>query len=252
MKLWTGPWFGDVNPGNGNKYCERFEDLKNKTVLKLIERRLNLAVEAGCDGVDPDNIDVPGLDEDEIFNVLKDMATYAHSKTTKLGNPLMIGQKNYPNLSKRLVKFMDFAVLESCLITSDDQKPFCNQFNNYLSQSPPKPVIDIEYPASLYDKSDETSGCKLSGVSADDRNLLCAKGGKDKTPKGMSEILKLNYDDFGLNGCTQYCQDPAAVVTKVNDKSNATCSYTFPKCSSNKELKDNCCCGGCKKKFSLV
>ena len=54
--LWTGPWYGEVS-GN-DCYCERYVDFKSDKVLNLLKARIKLAADSGCDGVDPDNIDI--------------------------------------------------------------------------------------------------------------------------------------------------------------------------------------------------
>ena len=209
-------------------------------MLDLLKVRLRTAVDAGCDGVDPDNIDVYDVDalnisQDQVISVLKNMTDYAHSLTTALGNPLMVGQKNAAPISNRLVEFMDFAVLENCLTEG-----FCSKFTNYISKS--KPVIAIEYPDSLGDDSDTRFGCNRNGIDDADRQKVC-NGSQNKTPTGFSEVLKLNFNDFGLNGCTQYCSDTKAVVSDViGENGGNACNYEFKGDKCTAEYKKNHCC----------
>ncbi len=234
-------WYGDANDGAQDKYCERYENFADETVFNLMKQRIDDAATIGCDGVDPDNIDIwtikeLGVSQDKVVAALKRMAAYTHTKTTKLGNTLMIGQKNAAPIAKDLVADFDFAVLESCVTEG-----FCGDFANYLAAG--KPVADIEYPKSLGNKNDEKNGCNLKGVSSSDRTKVC-KPLADNLAR-MSRVLKLNFDAFGLNGCTQFCEDSQAILTATNPDSDKVCGYKFDGCPNDTTLKENCCCGGC-------
>lgn len=241
-RLWTGPFYGPTNDAKPDGYyCERYVDLKNDEVMAGIKKRIELAAQIGCDGVDPDNIDVYGIEslnitEDEVVEKLTELVEHAHNQTTTRQNKLMFGQKNAQDIVGEMSKIMDFAVLERCLGTKKD-KPFCNAFDMpYLNKT--KPVVDIEYPDSLYDANGGTSRCAKTYNVAKEGNVC--RTGKD-FPKNMSRVLKLDHDDYGLNGCGQYCGDAASFVTDINreNKTNA-CSFTFDKCT--KDLYCNKCC----------
>lgn len=206
-----------------------------------MKQRIDDAAAIGCDGVDPDNIDIwtikeLGVRKDKVVGALKRMAAYTHSKTTTLGNKLMIGQKNAAPISEDLVADFDFAVLESCVA-----EDFCYDFVNYLAAG--KPVADIEYPKSLGNPNDDKNGCNLRGVSSSDRAQVCKP--LDDELALMSRVLKLNFDAYGLNGCTQFCEDTQAVLTPTNPGSDKVCDYNFDGCPNDATLKENCCCGGC-------
>lgn len=234
-------WYGDANDGTQDKYCERYANFADEPLFNLMTKRIDAAAEAGCDGVDPDNIDIwtipeLGVSQDQVVTALKKMAAYTHGKTTKLGNKMMIGQKNAQTISSDLVNDFDFAVLESCIA-----EDFCGNFTNYLAVG--KLVVDIEYPESLSNPNDQQNGCNLNGINMVDRNDVCEP--LEDELSEMSRVLKLNFDAFGLNGCTQYCENTKAVITPTNPESDKVCSYTFAACPNDKVLSDNCCCGGC-------
>ncbi|KUI72431.1 hypothetical protein VM1G_07610 [Cytospora mali] len=236
-----------------NYYQEKYVDVTDETVIKLHKARIDLAHSIGCDGLDPDNVDTYELSPDEsigkqiteedMINFLGNLSSYAHSKTTTLGYSLMIGQKNAVEITDRIHDFMDFAISENCIGTpnsgsnhgADDE--FCTTFQQYYVDNG-KPVFDIEYPASLAsndkrrrDSSDNSAsqeGCSAR-ASKSDVETYCATSSGNNT--GISRVLKLDDDDYGLDGCTQYCSEGSAFVMPTYE-SNSTNSCCFgPDCS---------------------
>lgn len=173
---------------------------------------------------------------------LENLSSYAHSKTTTLGNPLMIGQKNAVEITEHIHSFMDFAISENCIGSQNvgsnrgATDEFCSVFQEFYTNNG-KPVFDIEYPASLAssggskrrrDASDvavSQAGCS-TGTSDDDVDTYC----RTNNSTGISRILKLDNDEFGLNGCTQYCSEATPFVLPTYE-SNSTNSCCFgPSC----------------------
>lgn len=118
---------------------ERWLDIRASDALAPIMRaRLDLAVEKGFDGVDPDNVDgysnVTGFDisaADQLaFN--RWLADEAHARG------LAVGLKNDPEQAEQLEPSFDFTVTESCFAEgwSDLVQPFLDSG---------KPVLAIEY-----------------------------------------------------------------------------------------------------------
>ncbi|KAJ4272377.1 hypothetical protein NW762_001090 [Fusarium torreyae] len=181
---------------------EFYLDIRDATVLKLQKARLDVAAQIGCDAVDPDNVDAWQQDdedptgfklkESDYTKYLKSLAQYAHSLKTKDGNPLLVGQKNAPEIAEDLVSTLDFAVLESCRGTTDPNEenwPFCEDFQIYIDAG--KPVLQIEYPPSVE---------KTGKVSASDNTYYCTPKDEDK---GFSKIIK--WASAQLDGWGQYC-----------------------------------------------
>ncbi|EGX88093.1 endo alpha-1,4 polygalactosaminidase [Cordyceps militaris CM01] len=231
---WTGPWYYDANydpdsPDNeGNRYCERYVDFTDTPIRDLMKARLKTARDLGCDGVDPDNIDISSITwgsgatpptRKQVSAALVDLAAYAHSMTSTRGFQFLIGQKNGAEYAADLVGHYDFAVLERCL-----EAGFCGNFTGYLAAG--KPVLAIEYPASLEDAGDGTSGCNMTRESrceSGDADCPCRDIGGEPFAR-MDRVLKLDFDDFGLNGCTQYC-DSRVVVTPTDTDNKGVCRY---------------------------
>ncbi|OAA58158.1 endo alpha-1,4 polygalactosaminidase [Cordyceps fumosorosea ARSEF 2679] len=249
---WNGPWYYDANfdpnstHNEDNRYCERYVNFTDTAVLDLMKGRLKTARDLGCDGVDPDNIDIAGItwgdnveapSPDKVADALEALAEHAHNMISTRGHRFLIGQKNGADLPARLAKTLDFAVLERCL-----EEGLCDKFGGYLAAG--KPVIDIEYPASLQDETDETNKCNLN------RKNDCDKG-DEKCPcrdisgesfKKMDRVIKLDFTDYGLNGCTQYC-DSGVVVTPTDTKTRNVCDDDFGgKCSEDPKRVENGCC----------
>ncbi|KAL1873956.1 hypothetical protein Daus18300_003829 [Diaporthe australafricana] len=215
---------------------EKYVDVTDPTVLELHKARIDLAHTIGCDGLDPDNIDTYELSADEsigkqitqedMINFLSTLAEYAHSKTTTAGHSLMIGQKNAVGITEQVHEFMDFAISENCVGSinpgSNRGAPdeFCTVFQKYYADNG-KPAFDIEYPSSLAsggsssksrrDASDtdgSEAGC-AAGTSEADMTAYCTS---QASSTGISRILKLDNDNYGLNGCTQYCDETASFI----------------------------------------
>ncbi|RYP64528.1 hypothetical protein DL771_008717 [Monosporascus sp. 5C6A] len=226
--LWNGTWYGDA--GGNDPYCEKYVDLQDPAVLELLRRRLRTAADAGCDGVDPDNIDVYTVDDrinlQQNAQIIRDMAAYA--KSSEVSKQMLFGQKNAQEMVPELVGTLDFAVLENCI-----REDFCSEFNAYVNSNPPKPVVAIEYPPSL---GSDTSpgGCNSSGINTTDRGLFC-NNQANKVPAGFSEVLKLDFDRYGLNNCTQYCDSEMVLISPAKEAEPGvdSCEHQFSQCSTN-------------------
>lgn len=175
-----------------------------------------------------------------MVSFLQDLSSYAHSKTTTLGHPLMIGQKNAVELTDRIHSFMDFAISENCIGSENvgsnrgNTDEFCSNFQEYYVSNG-KPVFDIEYPASLAsgggterrrDASDiavSEAGCNV-GASTSDVEYFCPFN----QSRGISRILKLDNDEFGLNGCTQYCPEATSFVLPTYESNSTNSCYFGP------------------------
>lgn len=219
-----------------NYVQEKYVDVTDATVLELHKARIDLAHQIGCDGLDPDNIDTFELSPDEsigkqitqedMINFLSTLAEYAHSKTTTLGHSLMIGQKNAWSITESVHTFMDFAISENCVgsvnVGSNRGAPdeFCTVFQKYYADNG-KPAFDIEYPSSLAaggssekrqdgeSVADGSEGGCAAATSAADITAYCTS---QASSTGISRILKLDNDNYGLNGCTQYCDEATSFV----------------------------------------
>ena len=117
---------------------ERWLDIRSENVRNIMLKRLDLAKEKGCDGVEPDNVDgflndtgFPLTYEDQLsFN--RFIAKEAHRRG------LAVFLKNDLEQSRDLVRSFDALLLEECM--ENDECDLAGAFIDSL-----KPVFDVEY-----------------------------------------------------------------------------------------------------------
>ncbi len=135
---------------------ERWLDYRRDDVRQLLSQRLDLAVNKGCDGVDPDNVDGYsndnglGLTETQQIDFNRWLASEAHKRD------LSIGLKNAVELLPELGDHFDFAINESCYRYNE-----CADYSHMRSQG--KPIFIAEYRAFNKDlcKRAASSGFRL-------------------------------------------------------------------------------------------
>lgn len=126
---------------------ERWLDIRNAEVRAVHERRLDLAVDKGCDGVEPDN--VTAANNDTGFDITPDdqldfnrfLADAAHERG------LTIALKNDLEQIPELVGWFDFAVNEQC-----HEYDECDVYRPFLDAG--KPVFNAEYATEFVDDPD--------------------------------------------------------------------------------------------------
>ncbi|MEP3349559.1 MAG: endo alpha-1,4 polygalactosaminidase [Marinomonas sp.] len=135
---------------------EKWLDIRSKNVHKIMLARLDMAVQKGCDGVEPDKVDgyrtntgFPFRANDQLtFNRL--LADEAHKRG------LAIGLKNNLDQARVLSDHFDFAVNEQCFEFSE-----CRTLSIFIKKG--KPVLNVEYrKIYLDDLSERASMCKQS------------------------------------------------------------------------------------------
>lgn len=176
---------------------EHYIDIRDTQVVTIMKKRLQGAVAAGCDAVDPDNVDAWAqngedstgfnLEPKHYVNYLTTLARYAHTLKTKSGGPLLVGQKNAPEIASQLAHILDFAVLEECR-----SQGFCAEFQPYIKAN--RPVLQIEYPPSI---------AESGSLSAKDNKFYCEESTEKHGDTGFSKVLK--YESSQLDGWGQYC-----------------------------------------------
>ncbi|MEQ8260948.1 MAG: endo alpha-1,4 polygalactosaminidase [Alcanivorax sp.] len=122
----------------GNWPGERWLDVRSQNVRAIMADRLDLAVQRGCDGVDPDNVDgysnrtgLPLTYQDQIdYNTW--LADQAHQRG------LAISLKNDLGQIDDLVAHFDFAINESCHEWDE-----CELLMPFIQAG--KPVVHINY-----------------------------------------------------------------------------------------------------------
>jgi hypothetical protein len=132
---------------------ERWLDVRDPTVRTVAEGRLDVAVEQGCDGVEPDN--VGAYRNDTGFDLSDDdqLAFNRFLAEAAAERGLLIGLKNDLEQIPELVDVFDFAVNEQCHEFDE-----CEVYAAFVDQD--KPVFNAEYARRFVD--DPESICARS------------------------------------------------------------------------------------------
>lgn len=158
---------------------EKWLDIRDSNLRTIMKSRLDLAIEKGCDCVEPDNVD--GYINDSGFALTaedqlkynKFLAEEAHTRG------LCIGLKNDLDQIDDLVNSFDFSINEQCHEFNECEKlyPFINAN---------KAVLNAEYKQTYVDN---TNG---------ERDVLCETAKKQKI---KTLILPLDLDDSFRLSC---------------------------------------------------
>jgi hypothetical protein len=157
---------------------ERWLDIRSTDVAAVMSQRLDLAVQKGCDGVEPDNVDgyanASGFDLSAADQLAYNrwLAVEAHNRE------LAIGLKNDLDQIVDLVDDFDFAVNEQCF-----QYDECDLVAPFIDQG--KAVLQAEYRQIYVD--DATA-----------RESLCQDA---RTRQFSTLILPLDLDDAFRYSC---------------------------------------------------
>jgi endo-alpha-1,4-polygalactosaminidase (GH114 family) len=124
---------------------ERWLQISSDDVRTIMKKRLDVAKDKGCDGVDPDNVDGYdnknglGLSKEDSIDYVNFLAKEAHSRN------LSIGLKNAGDIISSVIDQMQWSVNEQCV-----QEDECDIYSKFTDNH--KPVFHIEYP-----KGDDTN-----------------------------------------------------------------------------------------------
>ena len=157
---------------------EQWLDIRNNALKPIMTARLDMAVDKGCDGVEPDNMD--GYSNDSGFNLSSnDQLAYNQfiaNEAHKRG--LLVGLKNDLDQIEALVNYFDFAVNEQCFEYDE-----CDKLTPFIRAN--KAVLNAEY-NSKYTKNSQA------------REALC----KESNALGFSTlILPLSLDNSFRYSC---------------------------------------------------
>ncbi|HNP26534.1 MAG TPA: endo alpha-1,4 polygalactosaminidase [Nitrosomonas sp.] len=157
---------------------EQWLDIRALNVADIMAERLDLAMQKGCDGVEPDNMTAylnnSGFDlsagDQLAFN--KFIANEAHKRS------LSVGLKNDLDQIPELVDFYDFSVNEQCHEFDE-----CDTLAPFIQAG--KPVLNAEYLQKFSDDADE-------------RRTLCNMA---NNAQFSTLVLPLNLDDSFRLSC---------------------------------------------------
>ncbi|KAH6668627.1 endo alpha-1,4 polygalactosaminidase precursor [Plectosphaerella plurivora] len=168
---------------------EKWLNLKSANVRSIMAKRIKMAADKGCDGIDPDNVD--GFDNDNGLGLTqKDSVEFIKflSKEARKYN-LSIGLKNAGQIIPQVINDVDFQVNEECVKYKE-----ADVFQAFIKAK--KAVFHIEYPKG--------AGKKVAASYSDSMN-------KNKGIEGFSTVLKT----LDLDGWVQY-RDGQTYNTKTS------------------------------------
>ena len=130
---------------------ERWLDIRSSNVQRIMLDRLDLAVQRGCDGVEPDNLD--GFTNDTGFDLTatdqlafnRFLANEAHNRN------LAVALKNDLDQIPELVNYFDFSVNEQCHEFDE-----CDALQPFIDAG--KPVFNAEYADSFVGDANARAG----------------------------------------------------------------------------------------------
>ncbi len=134
---------------------EYWVDIRSDVLKAILGRRLDLAVQKGCDGVDPDNVDGYRNNTGFALTAADQLAFNRWLAQAAHQRGLYVVLKNDPSQASQLVDDFDAVVSESCYRFNE-----CALFDVFLQRN--KPVWDIEY-----------SGGTFNPVNGDAFNTFC-------------------------------------------------------------------------------
>ncbi|KIV88033.1 hypothetical protein PV10_09207 [Exophiala mesophila] len=162
---------------------ERWVNISSSQLREIMTRRLDLAVEKHCDGVDPDNVDAYDNDnglqltEADSIDYMSFLSEEAHQRG------LAIGLKDAGAIIPSVINQTEWSVNEQCL-----QYDECDTYSLFILQE--KPVFHVEYPKGQDVSNNED-------VSESRKKEICDA----PSTEGFSTIMK-NID---LDAWTEAC-----------------------------------------------
>jgi len=162
---------------------EKWLNVTSPNVRKIMEARLDIAVEKGCDGVDPDNIDgydnKNGLDltEAQAIDYVNWLASQSHSRG------LSVGLKNGGGIIDSVIDNMQWCVNEQC-----GEFKECDTYASFIQAD--KPVFHIEYP---------------KGDSTNDNESVTTSQAKSACTANSSGNFSTVIKNMDLDDWVEYC-----------------------------------------------
>jgi len=128
---------------------EQWLDISNESLAPIMRKRLDLAKQKGCDGVEPDNMDGYINESGFALSAANQLAynKFIANEARKRG--LSVGLKNDLEQIESLERYFDFAVNEECYEYEE-----CHMLKPFIDAN--KPVFHVEY-ENKYINSEENS-----------------------------------------------------------------------------------------------
>lgn len=146
---WPGERWLDTNP-DGPAYA---------FLQHMMKARFELAKHAGCNSIEPDNLDVSENEHTGVVETVAQGVKYAEwvaDTVHSLG--MSVAQKNFEDQSLKLEPYFNFVIEEQCYQYRD-----CEDLRPYVTAG--KAVFDVEYPKGTISAADCPSGHLVAGVA---------------------------------------------------------------------------------------
>lgn len=159
---------------------ERWLDIRSPNVLAVMLGRLDLAVDKGCDGVEPDNMDGftnrTGfrLSADDQLGFNRRLANEAHLRE------LTVALKNDGDQAGALVDYFDLSVNEQCHEFAE-----CGQLEPFTAAD--KPIFNAEYPGSESAANSKRESVCERAAAANTRTLML--------PLDLDDAFRVSCDE---------------------------------------------------------
>ncbi|KAL6708801.1 hypothetical protein ACN47E_002208 [Coniothyrium glycines] len=183
---------------------EKWLKLGSENVRAIMKKRIQLAKDKGCDGVDPDNVD--GYQNDNGLSLTQqdsiDYISFLSSITQPLN--LTLGLKNSGDIISAVLPIVHFSVNEECVKYRE-----CTTFKPFIDAG--KPVFHIEYPDDAGEGETATQGLPQDVV-----DQFCSRTSSGAGSEGFSTVLK----KMELDGWVEYCNTSVhntAIDSSVGD-----------------------------------
>ncbi len=157
---------------------EQWLDIRSPEVLAIMRTRMDLAVQKGCDGVEPDNVDGYVNDTGFPLNAADQLLFNRTIANEARNRGLAVGLKNDLGQIGELVLYFDFAVNEECHQFSE-----CGNLSLFVASN--KPVFNAEYDMRYV-------------TDAAERSRVCAAS---RSERFHTLILPLGLDDAFRFSC---------------------------------------------------
>jgi endo-alpha-1,4-polygalactosaminidase (GH114 family) len=158
---------------------ERWLNTNSDNVRKIMQVRLDMAVQKKCDGVEPDNVDAYdnenglNLGEPDAVDYVTFLADEAHSRN------LSLALKNAGAIVPTVIDIVEYSVQEQCI-----QYQNCDDFTPFIKAN--KPVFHVEYP-----KGEDTNDNSL--IATNTKDSIC----DNSAAAGFSTIIKnIDLDEW--------------------------------------------------------
>jgi hypothetical protein len=144
-------------------------------VRNIMAARIHRAALAGCDGVEPDNVDgysnkpgFPGMTAAMQIDYNRFLANTAHGDGLKVA----LKNDNEPDQVSALVAYFDFAINEQCHAQTKGKDDQCAVYANFTGAG--KPVFNAEYSSTYKTPGGQATLCKTA-AQQNMRTLVLAR-----------------------------------------------------------------------------